>query len=594
MDKIYSIIILALLLGFIVFKEIGRQNKSNLIFRIAASVLAILSLFFIALPIRYDRKVSTGNGNTAVLLTEGYHKDSLAVWKNVSLFSTDREITEKDKKVNYIPDIAYFLSSNPDYQTLHILGYGLESDELKSLKTKNLIFHPSALADGIRSISWPGKIRSGEQLLVQGRYNNTTGTEVKLILQGLGTNLDSTIIGKETLDIFELSCIPKHLDKAVYSLIALADKDTISREELPVLVKERESLRILILASSPDFENKFLKNWLSGQEYSVSVRTTISTNKYSTEFLNSSKNDLKRINTSLLNNFDILIGDMSELSRLSSTENQAVQNQVNNGMGLIIKADAAEPGNGFYRKAFTIRENKKLIPKTLKLSWEGYSATKTVLQGSNSIEILAQAGTQSLVKNESGDILTNSKLSGKGRILLTVINDSYTWMLGNNVEDYSSFWTYILEKAARKKEYSESFAINSLPVINKKTGIEFQRETGTIPDIQIGEEGIAFKQHPVLRFQQAGSFWPAQPGWQSLQSESTDTNWFYVFDEKSWKGVKVSEKLKNTQISVERSEENITTEKGAIQVYEDTISPIWFYILFLLCCTYLWLEVKLS
>lgn len=594
MDKIYTIIPLALLLGFIVFKEIGRKNKSNLIFRIAASVLAILSLFFIALPIRYDRKVSTGNGNTAVLLTEGYHKDSLAAWKTVSLFSTDKEITEKDKKVIYIPDIAYFLNSNPDYQTLHILGYGLESNELKSLKTKNLIFHPSALADGISSISWPGKIRSGDQLLVQGRYNNTTGTEVKLILQGLGTNLDSAIIGKETLDIFELSCIPKHLDKAVYSLIALADNDTISIEELPVLVKERELLRVLILASSPDFENKFLKNWLSEQEYSLSVRTTISTNKYSTEFLNSRKNDLKRINTSLLNNFDILIGDMSELSRLSSTENQAVQNQVNNGMGLIIKADAAEPGNGFYRKAFTIRENKKLIPKILKLSWEGYSATKTVLQGSNSIEILAQAGTQSLVKNESGDILTNSKLSGKGRILLTVINDSYTWMLGNNVEDYSSFWTYILEKAARKKEYSESFAINSLPVINKKTGIEFQRETGTIPDIQINTERIAFKQHPVLSFQQTGSIWPAQPGWQSFQSESTDTNWFYVFDEKAWKGVKASEKLKNTKVSIERSAENITTEKGAIQVYEDTISPIWLYILFLFCCTYLWLEVKLS
>ncbi|SDL74635.1 hypothetical protein SAMN05421813_10211 [Daejeonella rubra] len=594
MDKIYIIITLALLLGFIVFKEIGRKNKSNLIFRIAASILAILSLFFIALPISYDRKVSTGNGNTAVLLTEGYSKDSLAAWKDVSLFSTDKEITEKDKKVNYIPDIAYFLSSNPDFQTIHILGYGLEPDELKSLKTKNLIFHPSALADGISSISWRGKIRSGEQLLVQGRYNNTTETGVKLILQGLGTNLDSVIIGKETWIDFELKCIPKHLDKAIYSLIAIADKDTISREELPVLVKERESLRVLILASSPDFENKFLKNWLSEQGYSVSVRTTISTAKYSTEFLNSRKNDLNRINTTLLNNFDILIGDMSELSRLSSTENQAVQNQINNGMGLIIKADASEPGNGFYRKAFSIRENKKLIPKTIKLIWEDHSAIKTVLQGSNSIEIIAQSGTQSLVKNESGDILTNSKLSGKGRIILTVINDSYTWVLGNNVEDYSSFWSYILEKAARKKENSKSFAINSLPVINKNSGIEFQSENGTIPGIQINEEGIAFKQHPVLRFQQTGSFWPAQSGWQSLQSENTDIDWFYVFDEKSWKGVKASEKLKNTQISIERSEENITTKNGAIQVYEDTIPPIWFYILFLLCCTYLWLEVKLS
>jgi hypothetical protein len=594
MDKIYIVITLALLLGFILYKEIGRKNKSNLSFRIAASVFAILSLLFIALPISFNRTISTDNSNIAILLTEGYHQDSLDKWKSVSLFSTDIEITKKDKKVQYIPDIDYFLASRPDYQTLHILGYGLESNEIKSLKTKNLIFHPSALENGVNSISWPGKIHSGEQLLVQGRYNNTTGSEVKLILQGLGTNLDSVIIRKETWNDFELKCIPKHLDKAVYSLLTIVDNDTLSREELPVLVKERETLRVLILASSPDFENKFLKNWLSEQGYRVSIRTTISSAKYSTEFLNSRKNDLNRINTTLLNDFDILIGDMSELSHLSSTENQAVQNQVNNGMGLIIKADAAEPGNGFYRKAFILRESKKVIPKTIKLSWEGHSAIKTVLQGGNSIEIIAQYGTQSLVKNASGDILLNSKLSGKGRMLLTIINDSFTWILGNNMEDYSSFWSYILEKAGRKKENVESFAIDNLPVINKKTGIEFQSETGTIPGIQINKESITFKQHPVMSFLQTGLFWPAHPGWQSIQSESADTNWFYVFDKNAWNVVKASEKLKNTRIFIKRSEEKITSEKEAIEVYEDTVPSIWFYILFLLCCTYLWLEVKLS
>jgi hypothetical protein len=180
-------------------------------------------------------------------------------------------------------------------------------------------------------------------------------------------------------------------------------------------VKERESIRILILASAPDFENKFLKNWLAQQGYSLSVRTSISTAKYSTEFLNSKKNDLNRINTTLLTNFDILIGDRSELSRLSTLENQAIQNQINKGMGLIIKADASEPGNGFYRNAFPIRENKQVIPKTLKLNWEKHSALKAILQGSSSIEILGQAGTQSLVKNERGNILTSSKLFGKGK-----------------------------------------------------------------------------------------------------------------------------------------------------------------------------------
>ena len=556
-------------------------------------MLAIISLLFILYPINYDRKVSLSNSTIAILLTDGYPKDSLEKYKGASLFSTDLAITEKDNKVKYINDITYFLTSKPDYQTLHIFGYGLESDELKSLKTKNLIFHPAALKNGVSSISWTENIRSGEQLLVQGKYNNTTGPEVKLILQGLGTNLDSVIIRKETWNNFELKCTPKHLDKAVYSLTVIADKDTLSREKLPIIVKERESIRILILASAPDFENKFLKNWLAQQGYSLSVRTSISTAKYSTEFLNSKKNDLNRINTTLLTNFDILIGDRSELSRLSTLENQAIQSQINKGMGLIIKADASEPGNGFYRNAFPIRENKQVIPKTLKLNWEKHSALKAILQGSSSIEILGQAGTQSLVKNERGNILTSSKLFGKGKILLTVINDSYTWMLGNQEEDYSSFWSYILQKAARKKENPESLAVHSLPVINKDMGIEIQTETGNKSHFQIKGEKLAFKQHSLMSFQETGSFWPSERGWQSFQFENTDSNWFYVFDEKAWTEVKASEKLKNTQNFIEQSAKNITTGNGAVQVYKDTIHPIWFYILFLLCCTYLWLEVKL-
>jgi hypothetical protein len=593
MDKIYCIVFLALLLSFLILKELGRKNKSNLRFRLTASVLAIISLVFILYPIKYDRKVSLSNSTIAILLTEGYSKDSLDKWKGATLFSTNKAITEKDNEVQYINDIIYFLSSKSDYQTLHIFGYGLDSDELKSLKTKNLIFHPSALKNGISSISWSEKIYSGKQLLVQGRYNNTTGTEVKLILQGLGTNLDSVLMRKETWNDFELKCIPKHLDQAVYSLISIAGKDTLSIEELPVMVKERESMRVLILASAPDFETKFLKNWLAQQGHSLSVRTTISTAKYSTEFLSSKKRDLNRINSTLLNDFDILIGDMSELSRLSSLENQAVQNQINKGLGLIIKADAIETGNGFYRNAFQIREYKQVIPKTIKLNWRGYSAIKPILQGSNIIEIMAQAGTQSLIKNEKDHILTNSKLFGKGKILLTVINDSYTWILGNQEEDYSSFWTYILENAARKKENSESLAVNFLPVINKNTGIEFQTETENISQIQIKGEKIAFKQHPMMRFQETGSFWPVELGWQSFQFKNTDTNWFYVFDEKAWTEVKASEKLKNTQHFIKQSAENFAARKGELKVYEDTIHPIWFYTLFLLCCTYLWLEVKL-
>lgn len=585
MDQIYIFIALALLLAFILFKEIKRENKSNRILRILASIFAIIALFFIASPIKYEREVSGKETNSAVLLTEGYHKDSLASWKGRSIFTTEKEIAEKNKNVKHIGDINSFLSSNPKFEVFHIYGYGLENHEFERLKDKNLIFHPSILADGISSINWSNKIRSGEELLIQGSYNNLEKREIKLILQGMGTNLDSVIIEKESTS-FELKCIPKHLDKAVYSLIVLANGDTLAKEDLPILVKAKEPMRILILAAAPDFEHKFLKNWLSEQGYSLAIRTTISTNKFNSEFLNGSKIDLTRINSTLLNDFDVLIGDIQELARLSNAESQALQNQVNLGMGLIIKTDAIESGSGFYKKAFSLQENKKVIPKTMNLTWNGQEATKNILQGSTLLSIMPQSGTQSLVKNESGDILISSKLLGKGRIVLSLINDSYTWVLGNQLNDYSSFWTYILQKAGKKKESSVNYILPQIPILNQELQLSSDSSR-----LNINDDQIALIQDPVLQFEQRGNWWPKNIGWQPIDNEQ---EWIYVFDKSAWKGVRAADKIKNTKKRWMLEKKESIEEKFANSSYEDQVSAIWFYILFLLCCTYLWLEEKLS
>ncbi|WP_291399788.1 hypothetical protein [Daejeonella sp.] len=585
MDQIYIFIALALLLAFILFKEIKRENKSNRILRILASIFAIIALFFIASPIKYKRQVSDKETNIAILLTEGYHKDSLASWKGRAIFTTEKEIAEKNKNVKHIGDLNEFLSSNPKFEIFHVYGYGLENHEFESLKDKNLIFHPSVLADGISSINWSKKIRSGEELLIQGSYNNLEKREIKLVLQGMGTNLDSVIIEKESTS-FELKCIPKHLDKAVYSLIALANGDTLAKEDLPILVKAKEPMRILILAASPDFEHKFLKNWLSEQGYSLAIRTTISTNKFNSEFLNGLKIDLTRINSTLLNDFDVLIGDIQELARLSNAESQALQNQVNLGMGLIIKTDAIESGSGFYKKAFSLQENKKVIPKTMNLTWNGQEATKNILQGSTLLSIMPQSGTQSLVKNESGDILISSKLLGKGRIVLSLINDSYTWVLGNQLNDYSSFWTYILQKAGKKKESSVNYILPQIPILDQELQLSSDSS-----QLNINNDQIALIQDPILQFEQRGSWWPKNTGWQPIDNEQ---EWIYVFDKSAWRGVRAAEKTKNTKKRWMREKKESIEEKFANSIYEDQFSAIWFYILFLLCCTYLWLEEKLS
>lgn len=585
MDKIYIFISLALLLSFILFKEFNRANKTNLILRISASVFAIISLYFIISPLTFNRKVSSNYGDSAIFLTEGYHRDSLIAWKGIPIFSTEKSISEQNKNVRFIANIQQFTEKNPKYKNIHVFGYGLENYELEQLATKNLILHPSPLADGISAINWTEKIQSGESLSIQGDYINAKKREIKIILRGLGNNLDSIIIDKEKSH-FELKCIPKHLDKAVYSLIALSNSDTLIKEKLPVLVKKKEPIRLLILASSPDFENKFLKNWLSEEGYSVVIRTSISKDKFNTEFVNVPKSDLSRINSTLLENFDLVIGDIQELSSLSNSESLALQNQVNKGLGLIIKSNVSPSKNSLYSKSFNILENKKAFPKSMKLIWEGQLATKEMLPGSVFLTIIPQSGTQSLVKNESGDILISSKLFGEGKLILNLIQDSYTWILGNQKKNYSSFWTYILQKAAKKKEMASNYIFPKIGVINKE--IVLQTDSS---QLRINNDKIALIQDPTLQFEHKGIWWPKNIGWQSLDNEQ---DWFYIFGESDWNGVRASQKLRNTKMNLMFKKENINEEQISNLTYEEQVSSIWFYILFLLCCTYLWLEEKLS
>lgn len=585
MDQIYIIIALFLLLCFVLFKELTRVNKSNLSFRILASILAIIALYFIISPISISHKVTAENRNSAILLTEAFQEDSLKKWQGMPLFSRDIEISKKNKNVQYIADLNTFIEKNPHIQNFHVFGFGLEQSDIELLKGKKILFHPSPVPDGISKINWQRKIKSGEELIVQGQYINSQNKEIKLILKGLGTNLDSVIIGKNESQ-FELKCIPKNLDEAVYNIIVLSNNDTLSKEDIPFQVKEKEAINILILASSPDFENKFLKNWLSEEGNHVALRTRISTNKFNTEFLNGPKIDLTRINSTMLEKFDLVICDQQEISNLSDSETKALQNHLNNGLGLFIKSDEIITKKAFYSNAFNVLESKMASSKNLNLIWENKKVKKEIINSKTSLHIQATPGNQNLIKNDSGEVLISSKLVGEGKLILSLIQDSYTWLLRDQKSEYATFWTYILNKAINKKEKSNSSIITKIAYLNKK--IELKTDSS---EIQINKDKIALYQDPILQFEWIGTWWPKNIGWQSINNEKDK---LYVFDKSAWSIVRASEKIENMKHQLQLFKDVQKKEEIEDSFYEEQISTIWFYFLFLICCTYLWLEEKLS
>jgi len=596
MENSFIIISTLVLLGFLLFKEIKRKNKANLMLRITATCFAGIALIFIAIPITYQKKADPKEENTAVLITEGFEKDSLEKFKNIPAFTTNPVVANANRSVKLIPGLEGFLAMNQQFSKFHVLGYGLEDQELELIQDKNLLFHPSPIPSGLQSVHWNKTIKSGEQLVLSGNYQNSSDKPVKLMLNGLGTNLDSVNIPAGKTENFQLKTIPKHLDKAVYTLIGITENDTILNEKIPVFVESQDPLKVLILSSSPDFENKFLKNWLFENQYSIAVRSAISKNKFSTEFLNSTRINLDRITPSVLENFDVLISDLNELSALSRAENQAIQNQLSNGMGLIMIADSIPKGQGFFNGIFETKALVRADEKTISLNWDDYNTKKMTLGLSGSFRILPKDGNQALVKDDKANIMVSSKLSGRGRILLSSITDTYTWILGNELKSYSSYWSELIGNIARMKELNSVWALKDpLPVLNQETSIIIETGSDSIPVARSEGDLLKFAQNPVLGFQWTAPYWPKKTGWHLLEKESSPTSvqgWFYVFNKNDWASLKSIEKIKNNRKVAEKTIPGSNEQNSVERYYQETIPPVYFFILFLLSCTYLWLEAK--
>lgn len=596
----WNLIVIALcllLFFFLIWKEIKRSDKSWLAARIVASVFAVISLFCLAISVTINQKQKTGNSKVAILLTEGFNNDSVqrivSANRDAKIFTTNKAI--KAFNATYITDVTLFTDTD-NTKALHIFGYGLDENDLTLLKNTPVIFHPAVIKNSIIAIDWIQKLSPGEPLIVRGSFNNATSSPAKIILTGLNVNLDSVIIKANQISYFQLTATPIHLDKAVYSVTVLSGKDTLENEPIPVEVKTPQPLSILLLAASPDFENKFLKNWLAKNEYKFAVRTKISKNKYDKEYVNISSVSPDRITPSLLEKFDVVIADASELSALPAIDLATIGSYVESkGLGLIVKANSASNSSAFYSKSFPLNETRDSIQHIIKLNLSDTGHTTSPLKIEQPIYIHDVAGTQPLVKDQQMRIVVNSKMYGLGKVILTTITNTYSWQLAGNNNAYNSYWSWLLEKAAKKIPFHEVWNISPvLPQKNEEIHLKLQTVKANIPQVQMGEDIAYMEQNYNLPYEWNATYWPTNTGWQPLIDDEGLTYWWYVYHNKDWKGIKALDRINATKKYAgdhiyKPSKASITSTKTIIE-----IPKIYFFVIFIICSGFLWFEKKLK
>jgi len=600
MEDNYPMIIAAfILLVFLIYKEIKRTNSRRLLLRLLAVFAAVTALLLFIFPVKY-KTVKTVKTGQLHLLTTGTPIPSIQ--KDINYFTTDSALlqTKGARAVQYIPDLAYYLQAHPELSSLEVYGYGFKKEELKHLKNHLINFHTAPSPLGIISCTWPAVLKEGALLQVQGVYNNATGHQVKIVLEGLGTKLDSINIKAHSQSRFSLKAPPSQSGKALYKVTVLREKDTLQQEKIPFYSSPVPRVKLLVLSSFPDFEYKFLKNWLFENKYEVVFRTRISKDKFSTDQLNTTAINANQLQTGILAKFDGVIADDEELSKLDPSSLSSLKSAITNGLGLLIRMTdvnmaidpkiASSLGKQF--KLYTTADSavKKFTPFL-----EGENTVLKPLPATQYLYIQPHAAARPLIKDQGGKVLISTILYGNGKINASILPATYPWILNSNPLDYASFWSHIISNTIRKQEQAGSWrTIPALPVPGAQTQLVYQNSKGTsVPNLSLNKIKLDLRQHTLIPYVFEGIFWPEHAGWNVLKEGGKEIDYLYIYDKTDWNTVKQQQTWIENIEYAENQHSATVSNKADTELTEKILSKWWFFALFLLSVAFLWFETKL-
>ena len=554
-----------------IWKEWKGVAGTRFYIKTVVGLIAVSALAMIAL--RPNMEMSQNEKHTAIV-SPGYQKaalDSLkAVHKNLTMltYTPGMDLTEKIETG----------------QEVFVLGQGLQPFDLWQLDMASVHFLTGDQPSGISRLSYKMENIVGSEFVVEGTYHKAPEGQ-QLILKGPGgTVLDSTALRALSKQRFSLKTQHPVAGKFVYTL---TEKDSLGNElssaPLAVAIKPKDKLNILIINQFPSFETKYLKNFLAASGHGVMVRSQVSTSRYKYEYFNTPQKATIDVTGKTLNETDLLIIDATSLQKASKSTRQLLEKAIaENGLGVFVQADESMyalkmPLLNF---SFLKQDDKEVaLEKHPDTSFKKYPYLFKK-------EVLTEP-----VQQSGEGIVTAYKRSGAGRIGTTVLKNTYELILEGNDVEYQGVWSNIISDISKRK-VTETVWKQDEMMVYKDHPFHFEINTGVENPVVKSSEGssIPMAQDMDLKELWRGTTFPRETGWNQLvmSHDSTAVFNFYVLDTSHWASLRAFNNIienKRYFSQQTRSAEKTTGVKP--------VEPWWFFIVFLLAMSFLWLEPKL-
>ncbi|WP_375436273.1 hypothetical protein [uncultured Hymenobacter sp.] len=566
--------------------------------RLLAGLLAVVGLWLMAYP--PHRTVDEPQAE-AILLTDGYHPDTLRallnrfgahtrVWRfalgNAQPASTDTPT---------VTSLTTLREQMPTLRRLHLLGRGLPAAALPALGPVRLVQHTSPSYAGFRNTHWNRTLELGQPLVLEGYFASSAARQpgpIWVRLQVAGAPRDSVRLpaGQGT---FRLRYVPKTAGRLVATVSAGPGHQLLAKEPVPLEVVPPRPLRVLLLAVTPSFELKFLKNHLAARQHAVAWRAGISRGLTQTEFSNQPTIDLSQFTPALLARYDVVVTEASVLAALPTAEAQALRAaQRTAGLGVVVLTEAAAlpaavPGRAQVR--LVLQNNALNRPQ--RIHWPDAPLATTIVPGTLT---LAGAARPLVTLVGSEVAVVASQRVGLGNVVISTLPETYSWLLQNAPATYESYWSRLLSAAARpvalpaRWTLADPWPRPQLPLPLRLAGSFPAQQPLVLGATNTPLARLPLQQDPALPEWSTATYWPTAPGWHQIQLSGQPTQWFYVFANSDWQGPELQRRSQSAISWLTSAAKPLP----ALQRAEPW--PIgWFFGLFVLAAGFLWLEEKL-
>lgn len=557
---------------------------------IGLQVIAATLLYFCLVPPTHQRP----GGGLVVLAADAVNAGALPASDGPLLLLPEAADVPGGQRV---PDLATALRQHPA-STLTLVGAGLVARDRDAVLPPDVRWQPAAAPRGWVALQAPADVAPGARFDVQAQARGVVHAKAELL-----DPADSVVDRVDVADDgrVQLSGIARAEGRSVFRLRLLdADGHVVDSTPLPQQTLPAAPLRVLVRASAPGPELKYLRRWAADAGIRVQLQADTGAGL-------SVGDGVVTFDAASLARNDLLLLDERSLAALGAGQLAAVRQALRDGLGVLVRTAGAPsavarqrlrdlglplqgdgsshsielPGDG--ESALLAARRGPLAAGTLptrdgeEADRSSHSATLPALEAL----ALQTPGSNALLHDSAGKVVGGWRAVGKGRVGLLPLTDSWRWVLAGRDDRHGELWSSVVATLARAQGNGDAlwspqpitWADERQALCGAQAPLQaFTARGDGVPLIVDGTSGA----------HRCAGWWPRDAGWQRLQHGDTVV-WRYVFDPKDAAAL-------HRQAVVDATTQRLATRTlanaSAMQPVTGSRWPWW--LAFVACAALLW------